>query len=1242
MALKFIYSIAKGSAKAQMMTLAVLLIFILMIAELFSFVLLNISYGNIIQSSALSTSSSGIGQQLRNGADYFAYKSLQNAIYTLSSYESTPSLRKDNFIPNATFYIESLMVDGNIPGSNLYYTNDTNWTTGMMGGLTLQDYNTSLFHSLNSSTRVLLINETTPVLYQSSPTTLSVKYIENVVLNASGSIYNFTIPVSATIDLNGTSDILSAERGINLPIRFGSLGRLALPIGPSALSGNVLAYDYGTVLVLPSGASSCPTLPSASEYILAVPNAGTLGPCVNNFGGVITYSDASAPSVPYLVYSASSNVISLLHNGTNVLLYGPSLYTLNINNMINEAANGYFFTSPYAPSYLNRESGNLFTSSSSGLFTFSNYFEQVADFNPSLPSNIIVPYSNSISTTTGAFTISLWFESNLGSAATFNSELLDARSASANTFDLQLCGANGCGTGQGNLDAAGFYGHIGGGGSGWITTINYTYPISKGQWYNVIFSGNRNEWILYLNGAAVSSKTPGVILLALPNNGITIGGGYGANPFNGFISNVQIYNESITSGQAEQIYEAGIGGVPLSNSGLIEWLQLDGNARDNSGFGNNGQANNVNYSRPINYTRDAIAPADFKATTYPIPGLLSCTSSALCATNSGPALYTSSSPIAVGNDGLQAAYFKGTSYISTPLKTTTSFTWTAWFKEYSLTGQNLLIDSNANFAQLGVTGSGYAEFNLLNPAASNTCGSGSQAISPGVWYFVAASYSQASGESVCYLNGTGNSGTSVAVTTANGMVDISGSGAGLNYWNGEIADVKIYNASLSSTEIIDMYKEGIDGAPVQPQNLTGWWTLDGNANDTVSTYANPTTAYNVAYPQVVSNSTLPGPPSVVASSSFWQTLNMVPVFAQHQTIVTPTTGLGAITKYVTITLTNSQSQATPYPFQQMLDIDSQAFSSYINANWTNVEFTTGPGSTGSKLQAWIESNATNTATHTIVWVKLPVGIAADSNTMIYMDFMSSNVMSANGPTGEAPQLSCSVQSNTISGCGSNQYGEYDNGGKVFDFYDNFAGNVLNSNWTEVLTWKCSSGTCSEKIPNGQTLANNVTVATENGLYINDTGTGCSLFCNGALLNNTYSTSLPIIYDFYMQDDSTTFNMGYGRSTSGDTLTQSHSYSNAYFEIWSGGSAFVCGGGAGLGQWLLVSWATSSGEQSVYDYYSNICNLYAGEYTGSEPLNMSFYTVNGGSRIYHEYYQWIRARAYPPNLVMPSVSYSGIL
>ena len=128
----------------------------------------------------------------------------------------------------------------------------------------------------------------------------------------------------------------------------------------------------------------------------------------------------------------------------------------------------------------------------------------------------------------------------------------------------------------------------------------------------------------------------------------------------------------------------------------------------------------------------------------------------------------------------------------------------------------------------------------------------------------------------------------------------------------------------------------------------------------------------------------------------------------------------------------------------------------------------------------------------------------------------------------------------------------------------------------------------------------------------------------------------------MQDDSTTFNMGYGRSTSGDTLTQSHSYSNAYFEIWSGGSAFVCGGGAGLGQWLLVSWATSSGEQSVYDYYSNICNLYAGEYTGSEPLNMSFYTVNGGSRIYHEYYQWIRARAYPPNLVMPSVSYSGIL
>ena len=43
--------------------------------------------------------------------------------------------------------------------------------------------------------------------------------------------------------------------------------------------------------------------------------------------------------------------------------------------------------------------------------------------------------------------------------------------------------------------------------------------------------------------------------------------------------------------------------------------------------------------------------------------------------------------------------------------------------------------------------------------------------------------------------------------------------------------VQIYNTSLSSPEVNALYLEGIGGAPIDLQNLVGWWPLNGNAND---------------------------------------------------------------------------------------------------------------------------------------------------------------------------------------------------------------------------------------------------------------------------------------------------------------------------------------------------------------------------------------------------------------------------
>ncbi len=52
-----------------------------------------------------------------------------------------------------------------------------------------------------------------------------------------------------------------------------------------------------------------------------------------------------------------------------------------------------------------------------------------------------------------------------------------------------------------------------------------------------------------------------------------------------------------------------------------------------------------------------------------------------------------------------------------------------------------------------------------------------------------------------------------------------------DFFSGSIANVQIYNSSLTEPEINALYDEGIGGAPIDLQNLVGWWPLNGNAND---------------------------------------------------------------------------------------------------------------------------------------------------------------------------------------------------------------------------------------------------------------------------------------------------------------------------------------------------------------------------------------------------------------------------
>ena len=136
-----------------------------------------------------------------------------------------------------------------------------------------------------------------------------------------------------------------------------------------------------------------------------------------------------------------------------------------------------------------------------------------------------------------------------------------------------------------------------------------------------------------------------------------------------------------------------------------------------------------------------------------------------------------------------------------------------------------------------------------------------------------------------------------------------------------------------------------------------------------------------------------------------------------------------ITNYVQLNISNSQSTATPNPFQQMINITSSDNGwAYINTNQTmafgeNVEFFY---ANGTIIPSWLEQYHSGYA---IWWVKVS-SIAANSKLTIYMGFSNKTTNLFNNETvGEAPQL-------------SSTYAEYDDGANVFNYYTNFAGTSL--------------------------------------------------------------------------------------------------------------------------------------------------------------------------------------------------------
>ena len=285
--------------------------------------------------------------------------------------------------------------------------------------------------------------------------------------------------------------------------------------------------------------------------------------------------------------------------------------------------------------------------------------------------------------------------------------------------------------------------------------------------------------------------------------------------------------------------------------------------------------------------------------------------------------------------------------------------------------------------------------------------------------------------------------------------------------------------------------------------------------------------------------------------------------------------------------------------QQMINITESDYSSYINYSGSEANFELF-NKNGTIIPAWIGSNDSGKLT---IWAKI-----TDAST-IYLGFApkTTNLLNSSGTSGigEAPQLSPT-------------YAEYDDGASVFNNYWNFNGTSLPSGWV------------SDNQP--YTVNNSLTLSPAS-----------SASCPGYI---GYNTTIPI--PFIIDSD----------------VNQWSSYkSTSYGEVQLGaGASFRCSFNSWWGiiaepnsaQWQYqVSSGTdvdiTTPSKGVFsEFYTNSVSGFLTNYTSTvstsvSSVNSTLYiggqVQNGASG--DTVIQWINTRAYPPNGVMPSVSFGAV-